>query len=781
MVPGQIFISITTSIAAGMNTIPQAPYLDTLNAVQRAAVTHTEGPVLVVAGPGSGKTRVLTFRIAYLIESGVAPWEILALTFTNKAAREMGERIAQVVGPGGSRVWAGTFHSIFARILRVEAEKIGYPSNFTIYDSEDSKSVLNAILKELNLDKNVYNVNSLRARISSAKSNLITPILYAQDAVLIEEDRLAKRPQTALIYQKYGERCKRAGAMDFDDLLYRLYELLHRNPDGVLEKYRQKFRYIMVDEFQDTNYLQYAILRKLIHFEGSSRNVFVVGDDAQSIYAFRGATIQNILDFEADFKPYGIQVYKLEQNYRSTEHIVQAANAVITFNRRQIQKKIWSDKGAGQKIKVIKAMTDSEEGHRVVDTIVEQKSRYHLANRDIAILYRTNAQSRIFEEYLRRFNILYRVFGGQSFYQRKEVKDLIAYLRLAVNPLDEEALRRVINYPKRGIGDASVEKINQFAGREGLPMWDCLLHAEAGSRTSNALRAFKTMIEEFVQRAQSDNAYEAAHYIAKHSGVVDTLKADTSVEGIGRLDNLNGLLDGIRAFVDEDNAEDLNNIGDKSLSSYLQNIALLTDLDENDGPGDFVTLMSVHAAKGLEFKSVFVVGMEDKLFPSFMSMDSPEGRDEERRLFYVAITRAEQFLTLSYAASRYKFGQMNYNEMSPFLEEIPREHLESTAALRFGSDSATTTSSPAKTITGNFARRTTATNAPNRVDPATFAPSPSAEIRKGMRVLHLKFGEGEVLEIDGGHDNRIATIRFNDIDSPERRIMLKFAKLQILS
>lgn len=759
------------------NTIPS--YLDELNPVQRDAVTNTDGPVLVVAGPGSGKTRVLTYRIAYLIEKGVPPWEILSLTFTNKAAREMGERINKVIGDGGNRVWSGTFHSIFARILRIEAEKIGYPTNFTIYDSEDSKNVISAIIKELNLDKTVYVANNIRSRISSAKSNLITPIRYAEDPLLIEEDRLSRQPQIAAIYKKYTERCKMAGAMDFDDLLYRLFELLQRNPDGVLEKYRQKFRYILVDEFQDTNHLQYAIIRKLVNFEGSPRNICVVGDDAQSIYAFRGATIQNILDFETDFKPFGIKVFKLEQNYRSTDHIVQAANEVITHNRRQIQKKIWSDKGEGHKIKVIKAMTDSEEGNRVADTIIEQKSRYHLRNSDIAILYRTNSQSRVFEEYLRRYNLMYRVYGGLSFYQRKEVKDLIAYLRLAINQRDEEALRRVINYPKRGIGDTTVDKISQFAGTEGLPMWDCLLHADSGARTQKGLQEFKSKIEEFAAIAANSNAYEAAIFIAKSSGLIDTLKADRTVEGIGRLDNINALLDGIKSFVDEDVAENVETVTDKSLTSYLQNIALLTDFDDKEKEGDYITLMSVHSAKGLEFKSVFVVGLEDKLFPSFMSMDTLDGLDEERRLFYVAITRAEQLLTLTFAASRYKFGQMHYNEMSPFLEEIPREHMESTAALR-GNWDTVKEEKPSRTITGNFERRTTAQNAPLKVDPAQFKQSPSELIQKGMRVMHMKFGEGKVLAIDGSKDNRIATILFQDIDNPERRIMLKFAKLQIL-
>ncbi len=756
-------------------------FLQELNTVQRQSVLATDGPVLVVAGPGSGKTRVLTYRIAHLIRKGAAPWEILALTFTNKAAREMKERIEKVVGSGAHQVWAGTFHSIFARILRMEAEKIGYPSNFTIYDTEDTKSVLGAIIKEMNLDKTVYSPNVIRSRISSAKSNLITPKLYAEQEDLLQQDRAAKRPLTFQIYQQYSDRCKRSGAMDFDDLLYRFYELLQRNPDQVLEKYRNKFRYILVDEFQDTNHLQYAIVRKLVQYPESPRNICVVGDDAQSIYAFRGATIQNILDFEQDFKNHGIQVFKLEQNYRSTEHIVEAANSVIQFNQRQIQKKIWSAKGLGNKIQVVKAMTDSEEGKRVADTLVEQKNRFHLRNRDIAILYRTNAQSRIFEEYLRRFNIPYRVYGGLSFYQRKEVKDLIAYLRLAVNPKDEEALRRVINYPKRGIGESTVEKISALAGAKKLPMWECLSQAESGPRTQQAMAGFIRLIQELASRAQTFNAYDVALYAAEKSGLTDLLRTDTTPEGVGRLENLGNLLDGIKSFCEDDSEEAVDFSADKSLAAYLQNIALLTDLDEEDKTGgDAVTLMSVHSAKGLEFKSVFVVGLEENLFPSILSLDTPEGLDEERRLFYVAITRAEQFLTLTYAVSRYKFGQMRYNEPSRFLEEVPRESLDSASGLKAGSPKETSFGPPTATVSGAFQRRTNAHNASFKADPASFQASSSDLIQTGMRVLHLKFGEGKVLSIEGAKDNRVATIFFQGIDNPQRRIMLKFAKLQIL-
>lgn len=775
-------------------------YLQELNEVQRKAVTTTDGPVLVVAGPGSGKTRVLTFRIAYLIQNNVAPWEILSLTFTNKAAREMKERIANVVGDKANQVYTGTFHSIFARILRAEAAKIGYPSNFTIYDSDDTKSLISTIVKDLNLDKNTYQVNGIRSRISSAKSNLIPPKLYEGRADLMEEDRLAKRPLFHKIYAEYMLRCKRSGAMDFDDLLYRLYELLHKDEEA-RKKYQQRFRYILVDEFQDTNFLQYAIVKKLVDYEGSSYNICAVGDDAQSIYGFRGATIQNILDFEKDFKKKGndgkgIQVFKLEQNYRSTDHIVQAANEVITYNKKQIQKTIWSDKGEGQKIKVIKAMSDNEEGKRVADTILEQKNRFHLKNEDIAILYRTNAQSRVFEENLRKYNISYRVFGGLSFYQRKEVKDLIAYLRLAVNPKDEEAFRRVVNYPRRGIGGTTIDKLSAHASELNTTMWEAVDTLQVSSRARNNLLDFKKMVIAFGKKAETSNAYEVASYVTRQSGLLDSLKTDTSIEGLGRIENVNALLDGINEFVENDVVVEGENTDDKSLSTYLQNIALLTDFDQNEDETDFVTLMSVHSAKGLEFKSVFVVGLEENLFPSFMSLDSAEGLDEERRLFYVALTRAEQFLTLSFANSRYHYGSIRYNQPSRFLEEISAERMDSNASLNsfsqpgigrsdwksefFENSKNRGSEKSLSKVAGNFSRTAKKPQLAAGVDIAKFKPNAPSEIEVGHKVLHLKFGEGRVVKIDGGATNRMATIMFEKIDQPEKRIMLKFAKLQIL-
>lgn len=750
-------------------------YLNELNDVQRAAVTTIDGPVLVVAGPGSGKTRVLTYRIANIIENGVPPWEILALTFTNKSAREMKERIAKVVGKRANNVWAGTFHSIFARILRVEAEKIGYPSSFTIYDTQDSKSVISSIIKELNLSRDRYNVNAVASRISSAKSSLIPPKLYGQMKELLQQDSINKRPRIHEVYTKYMARCKRAGAMDFDDLLFQLYYLLHKNPDDVLEKYRKRFKYLLVDEFQDTNYLQYAIIKKLCKYEGSDNNICVVGDDAQSIYAFRGATVDNILDFEKDFK--GLKTFKLEQNYRSTTHIVQAANAVIGYNKKQIKKKIWSHKGDGTKIRVIKAVSDTEEGKRIADSIIEQKTRKHLSNSDIAILYRTNAQSRIFEEYLRRYNITYKVFGGTSFYQRKEVKDLIAYLRLAVNPQDEEALKRVINYPKRGIGNTTIEKVSAKAAENEVNMWEAIDYMELTAGTMKKLKAFKKMIDAFIQRAKTVDAYDLAAYAARQSGLIATLKADTSVEGLNRLENVTSLLDGIKEFVENDEVEEgIELTNDKSLASYIQNIALHTNQDEDEA-GNHVTLMSTHSAKGLEFKSVFVVGLEENLFPSFMAMKTPQGIEEERRLFYVAITRAEEVLTLSFANSRYRHGKHSTNSPSRFLNEIPLDNMDSSFSL--SKPTTGTAVRPQRAgVAGNFKKART--QAKISINVADFKPSPSSAIKEGQKVLHLKFGEGIVEQVDGRNDKKVATINFPQIDNPKRRLMLKFAKLQIM-
>lgn len=778
-------------------------YLDELNSVQRAAVATTEGPVLVIAGPGSGKTRVLTYRIAHLIEKEVKPWEILALTFTNKAAKEMKERIEKVVGPRAQSVWAGTFHSIFARMLRYEASWIGYPSNFTIYDTDDTTSVIKAIIKEMNLDPNAYNAATVRSRISLCKNNLITPLAYRDNVELMEQDRAARRPFIVDIYEKYVGRCFRSGAMDFDDLLLQFFRLLQNHPE-VADKYRKRFKYIHVDEFQDTNTLQYGIVRRLVKYEGSSENVFAVGDDAQSIYAFRGATIDNILDFEKDFPK--LQTFKLEQNYRSTHHIVGAANNVISYNRRQLPKTIWTDKEGRSKIKLIKCLTDDEEARRVADLILEQKHRYHLPNSDIAILYRTNSQSRKFEEHLRRLNLPYRVYGGMSFYQRKEVKDFLAYLRLAVNPKDEEALRRVINLPTRGISDATVDKISALAGANNMPMWEAMLlpTLEVTARARQAIAQFRQMIAQWHAREATESAYKLAADILRKSGLHDMLKSDTSPEGIGRMENVNAVLDAISEFVDstpiaspapeEATAQptSIPSAGETptptggaggGLSLYLQTISLMTDADEQKEGTDFITLMSVHAAKGLEFKSVVVTGLEEQLFPSFMAMEDPNGLDEERRLFYVAITRAKEFLAISYAQNRYRFGQIRANEPSRFLEEIELEHFEKVGgfgAARASQPAAQYPSGNKSGVSGHFSspRKPAATAAP--AVPADFRPSPQEELVAGAKVLHLKFGEGTIKGIDGPKDNRVATIQFKNDDMPERRIVLKFARLQLL-
>jgi len=768
-------------------------YLDELNPVQRAAVTTTEGPVLVIAGPGSGKTRVLTYRIAHLLESGVAPWEILTLTFTNKSAREMKDRIEKVVGPKAQQVWAGTFHSIFARILRVEASKIGYPASFSIYDADDTTSVLRAIIKEMNLDPNAYNASAIRSRISLCKSNLISPKAYRENEEMMTQDRAARRPYVVDIYEKYVARCQRSGAMDFDDLLFQLYRLFRDNPDKVLEKYQKKFRYIHVDEFQDTNFLQYAILRRLVKYEGSPENVFVVGDDAQSIYAFRGATIDNILDFEKDYP--NLKTFKLEQNYRSTHHIVSAANEVISYNRRQLNKTIWTDKVDRHKIKLIKCVTDDEEGRRVADLILEQKHRYHLPNSDIAILYRTNSQSRKFEEHLRRLNLPYRVFGGMSFYQRKEVKDFVAYLRLAVNPRDEEALRRVINFPARGISDATVDKLSALADASNVTMWEAMLdpRLDVTDRAKKSMATFRNMVQDWQKRAASESAYRLAADILKKSGLLDLLKGDTSPEGIGRLENVNAVLDAISEFTDNQ-ANDIEsltssetlNTNDRSLAAYLQTITLLTDADEKNDGNDHITLMSVHSAKGLEFKSIFVTGLEENLFPSFMALEEPNGLDEERRLFYVAITRAKEFLTLSFAQNRYRFGQIRVSEPSRFLDEIGGQHYELLGGIGSARSTGNTMQreAPARaSVSGNFTnprqRALQKAAAPVAI-PADFKASPLEDIVPGARVLHLKFGEGKILSVEGPKDNKVATIEFKNDDMPERRIVLKFAKLQVV-
>ena len=752
-----------------MNTDVGYSYLTELNEVQREAVETTDGPVMVIAGPGSGKTRVLTYRIAHLINLGIPPWQILALTFTNKAAREMKERIEKVVGHHAQKVWAGTFHSLFARILRVEAHRIGYPNDFTIYDTDDTKSVISEIVRLMKLDTKVYTSGAMRSRISFAKSNLITPKAYQADDDLLSQDRMNRIPMFHTIYEKYVAKCLRSGAMDFDDLLLQTFKLLYQNPDNVKDKYQRQFQYLLVDEFQDTNFLQYEILKQFVNYQDSQRNLCIVGDDAQSIYSFRGATIENILQYEADFPD--VKTFKLERNYRSTEHIVQAANGVIANNSRQIKKTIWTERGSQNKIKVIKTITDSEEGKRVADSIIEQKNRHSLENSEIAILYRTNAQSRIFEEHLRRYNIPYRIYGGLSFYQRKEIKDVLAYMRLTVNPKDNEAFKRVINYPRRGFGKKSLDTLIAMAEDNEVSIFECIPHADLKGRAKTILLDFMNLIANFRMKAEQADAYQMATYIVKKTGIIDLLKADGSMEGMGRIDNINSLLDGIQEFVEDDVLDPGETEADKSLTKYLQNIALITDADEDTGNNDVVSLMSVHAAKGLEYRSVFVVGLEENLFPSYMSLYDPNQLDEERRLFYVAITRAEEFLTLTYANSRYQYGQMRYNDASRFLEEVPPEHVDAIVPLKPKLEFQT------PKVLGNF-KKVVANSSLPKVNTADFTPSDPSEIREGMRIMHAKFGQGKVLKID---ERNVATIFFDEVyENPEKRIMLKFAKLQIL-
>jgi DNA helicase II / ATP-dependent DNA helicase PcrA len=748
-------------------------FLEGLNSVQHDAVTHTHGPVMVIAGPGSGKTRVLTYRLAYLIQKGIPPFNILSLTFTNKAAREMTERISQLVGDEVRKVWSGTFHSIFARILRVEAPKLGYPSNFSIYDTEDTKSVILDIIKELNLNPKEYNSNTLRTRISSAKSNLITPIMYEKDLELRDQDAENKMPLTYLIYKKYVQHCIRGGAMDFDDLLLQMFRLLQENPENVLEKYRQKFQFVLVDEFQDTNFLQYAIIKKLVLYQNSPRNICIVGDDAQSIYAFRGATIKNILDFERDFPD--TKIFKLEQNYRSTRHIVQAANDVITQNTKQIKKEIWTEIESGNKIKLFKCTTDVEEGRKVADYIVELKNRYHLKNHEIAILYRTNAQSRIMEEQLRKVNIPYKVFGGLSFYQRKEIKDLIAYLRLIVNLKDNEAFKRIINYPKRGIGESTVEKFKSYAAEHNLSLWEASDHLDLSPKAAQSLKQFKMQILEVKQSSHNADAYNTALYAFKISGLSVELKRDLSNEGLQRLENVMALLDGIKTFTEQDewSAEAET---DKSLSSYLQSISLITELDSSENESEYITLMSVHSAKGLEFNAVIVTGLEENLFPSYLATRDLEQIDEERRLFYVAITRAKQFLALSYASTRYVFGNLRMCEPSRFIDEIKPERMEIDKTISRNAIFNLMDDEPAT-------KNKWISNKPRftQENIRDFKPSPSDAIQSGMMILHQKFGRGKIISIEGSKDKRVATILFQEIENPQRKIILKFAKLQIVN
>lgn len=754
-------------------------YLAGLNEPQREAVTHIDGPLMIIAGAGSGKTRVLTYRIAYLIEKGVDPFNILALTFTNKAAEEMRHRIEKVIGPEAKNLWMGTFHSVFSKILRFDGHKLGYTSNFTIYDTDDSKSLLRSIIKEMGLDDKAYKPNYVLNRISAAKNNLISWQMYNENPSFAAEDIAAQMPELGRIYKTYALRCFSANAMDFDDLLFNT-NVLFRDHLDVLNKYQHKFRHVMVDEFQDTNISQYLITRKLA---AVSQNICVVGDDAQSIYAFRGANIQNILNFKKDYPD--LKVVKLEQNYRSTKNIVNAANSVIAKNKAQLEKNIFSDNEEGEKIEVIRAMSDNEEGRLIAHEIFEGRLR-GLKNSDFAILYRTNAQSRAFEEALRKIDIPYRIIGGLSFYQRKEIKDILAYLRFTVNQQDEEAFKRIINTPKRGIGDTSVAKIIVLASEHQTSIWNIVSNIQfyMEGRTANAVAGFADLIKSYtVMMEEGKDAHTLAMHVAKTSGLLHELYMDKTVEGVARHENVQELLNSIRSFVDNDENED------KSLSSFLQTVSLLTTADEDDdGDAEKVTLMTIHGAKGLEFKHVFVVGLEENLFPSQMMLKSRDDLEEERRLFYVAITRAEKLLTLSYAQQRYTWGKLTYCEPSRFLEEIDSRY------LRFGDKGIPQTFEPSfapkkqatrPVVIGEPVKRASA-NALKPVQPpvqahvpsADFEPSDTSKLKVGDKVEHQKFGFGEVKKLEAFSGSTKAHILFER--EGEKTLLLSFAKLRIL-
>jgi DNA helicase-2/ATP-dependent DNA helicase PcrA len=763
-------------------------YLAGLNPQQRAAVENTQGPVMIVAGAGSGKTRVITYRVAYLIQKGVDPFNILVLTFTNKASKDMRERISKVVGGEAKNIWMGTFHSVFAKILRVEAEKIGYPSNFTIYDTDDSKSLIRTILKEMQLDDKLYAANIVYNRISSAKNNLVSATEYLENDQIQAEDMGNKRPLLGLIYETYAKRCYKAGAMDFDDLLFKTNVLLKNHPD-VLNKYQQKFRYLMVDEYQDTNFSQYTIVKKLA---AAYQNICVVGDDAQSIYAFRGANIQNILNFERDYPD--LKVYKLEQNYRSTQNIVEVANSIIANNKNQLEKNVFSDNEKGDRIKVSRAFTDNEEGKLVAEAIVQDRLNSGLAHKDFAILYRTNAQSRAMEEALRKLNVPYKIYGGLSFYQRKEVKDLIAYFRLTFNPADEEAIKRVINYPRRGLGDTTVEKISAAADQHDTTMWQVICNPQnyIQGRIANQLNDFAVMIQSFAAESKKLDAYETALYIAQHSGILKELHTDDSVEGRSRYENIQELLNGIKEFAEREDIED------RSLAIFMQDIALLTNDDrQNDKDADTVSLMTIHSAKGLEFKNVFVVGLEENLFPSQMSLTSRTDLEEERRLFYVAITRAEKKLTLTYATSRYRWGTLTSCEPSRFINEINPSYLElevvKPTKSSFGEnsfDNERKSWSQQREFVGK-PKMTSTVSSPTPIRPKTtsilpkahvpsagFTPNAANEFQNGMDVEHEKFGFGKIVNLEGTLPDVKATVFFQGLGN--KQLLLKFAKLRIV-
>ena len=781
-------------------------YIEELNEGQRNAVLYNDGPSLVIAGAGSGKTRVLTYKIAYLLENGYQPWNILALTFTNKAAREMKERIARQVGPERARhLWMGTFHSMFLRILHVEAGHIGFTSQFTIYDTADSKSLIRSIIKEMGLDEKVYKPGMVQARISNAKNHLVSPAGYANNKEAYEGDRAAKVPALRDIYQRYWERCRQADAMDFDDLLFYTFLLFRDHPE-VLARYQDQFRYILVDEYQDTNFAQHSIVLQLAK---NHQHVCVVGDDAQSIYSFRGADIDNILYFTKVYPD--TKVFKLEQNYRSTQTIVRAANSLIEKNQWQIRKEVFSEKEKGEAIGVYQAYSDVEEGDIVVNKIAELRREKRYAYSDFAILYRTNAQSRIFEEAMRKRSMPYRIYGGLSFYQRKEIKDVIAYFRLIVNPNDEEAFKRIINYPARGIGDTTVGKIIAAATGHNVSLWTVLCEPLAyglnfNKGTGGKLQAFRELISAFITDAAEKNAYEIGADIIRQSGIINDVCQDSSPENLSRKENIEELVNGMSDFCAQRQEEGNPNV---LLGDFLSEVSLLTDQDsDKDGDDEKITLMTVHSAKGLEFKNVFVVGMEENLFPSSMVGDSPRALEEERRLFYVAITRAEEHCFLSYAKTRFRYGKMEFGSPSRFLKDIDVRFLrlpqdagmfrrveEEAAVFRrenargFAPDKEDAPYGGKERVSVRPKQQIIAPTVPRnlkRVAPSanTASTSPSAgasanRVQQGQLIEHERFGLGEVLKVEGEGDNAKATIRFKN--AGDKQLLLRFARFKVLS
>ena len=749
-------------------------YLEHLNPPQREGVVNTEGPTMIIAGAGSGKTRVLTYRIAHLMNNGVDPFNIMALTFTNKAAKEMRERIETVVGAEARNLWMGTFHSVFARILRSEADRLGYPSNFTILDADDSKSLVKTIVKEMQLDDKVYKPNVVFNRISGAKNRLISWREYLNNPMLKADDESNMKPKLGEIYKEYSQRCFRSGAMDFDDLLFNT-NVLFRDHLDVLNKYQHRFRYVMVDEFQDTNVSQYLITKKL---SAVNQNICVVGDDAQSIYAFRGADITNILNFEKDYPD--LKVIKLEQNYRSTQTIVNAANSIINHNKQQLSKSVWTSNEEGNLIELLKASTDNEEGKLVASSVFEEKMQHQLHNSDFAILYRTNSQSRAIEEALRRINVPYKIVGGLSFYQRKEIKDILAYLRFTINHNDETSFRRIINLPKRGIGSTSVDKIVVAANENNLTTWEVLNNISQflPGRTANAVMDFVTKIKRFKIDVENKDAYEAAKSIANGSGLLKELYEDKTIEGLSRYENVQELLNAVKEFVDNPEVED------KSLSAFLQEITLLTGVDNDNDDMDKVTLMTIHMAKGLEFKYVYIVGLEENLFPSQMMISSRADLEEERRLFYVAVTRAEKKLYLSHASSRYRFGRLESNEPSRFIEEIDPSFIKRNQKFNLTSsiNSSNTTAEEngyAQNLVRGLRKQQQQDKAVKSTytPPADFQPSDTSHLEEGMKVEHPKFGFGKVKSIEEKGTNRKAKVHFDNFG--EKTLLLSFAKLRI--